>query len=141
MKSRKIMKGISPVIETVLMAAAVIIFLVYLMGAFSTFTNRVVSERVRTALDIDAQKVINAVLLARHEVGAGESKFYLSLADLPSKIEVVDGHVIAKTRTITVNRTIFNIDSYVNFVGNIVNSKGKKPYIKSSGDTITLGVD
>ncbi|MBR9680874.1 MAG: hypothetical protein GOU98_03565 [Candidatus Altiarchaeota archaeon] len=135
------MKGVSSVIETVLMAAAVITFLVYLMGAFGTFTEMVVGERTRTALNIDAQKVINAVLLARREVGAGDSKFYIDLADLPSEIEIKNGHVIARTRTISVNKTIFNLDSYVSFQGVIVNTQGKRPFIRSSGDVVTLGVE
>ena len=134
-------KGLSPVIETVLMAAAVIIFLVYLMGAFGTFTERVVKERTRNALDIDAQKVINAVLLARREVGAGDAKFYIKLADLPSEITITNGYLIAKTRTLSVNKTIFNLDSYVSFQGTIVNTQGKRPYIESSGNVITLGVE
>ncbi|MBR9689652.1 MAG: hypothetical protein GOV01_02005 [Candidatus Altiarchaeota archaeon] len=135
------MKGVSSVIETVLMAAAVILFMVYIMGAFSAFTDRVVSERTRTALNIDSQKVVNAILLARREIGSGTSKFYIELADVPSEINVEAGHVIAKTRTTTVNTSIFNMDSYVTFTGTIINSRGKKPYIQSSGNTITLGAE
>jgi outer membrane receptor for monomeric catechols len=135
------MKGVSPVIETVLMAAAIVVFLIYFMGAFNDFTVRVASERTRMALVIDSQKVVHAILLARREVGAGESKFYVELADVPSTMEVRDGRLITSTRAMTVNTSLYNMDSYVTFTGEIVNTKGKKPYIASSGDTITLGVE
>lgn len=137
------MKGVSPVIETVLMAAAIVIFLVYLMGAFNDFTERIGNERTRTALVIDSHKVAHAVLLARREVGAGSAKFYLDLAGLPSEIKVQDGYIIAKTQNglTRVNTSLYNLDSYVTFTGKIVNSRGMKPYVSSSGDTITLGVE
>lgn len=134
-------KGVSPVIETVLMAAAVVIFMVYLMGAFGDFVERISRERARNALVIDSHKVAHAILLARREVGAGQSKFYLDLADMPSEIEVSDGRIIASTRTQTVNTSIYNMDSYVDFQGKIVNSEGLRPYVSCSGDTVTLGAE
>ena len=137
------MKGVSPVVETVLMAAAIILFLIYLVGAFNDFTTLVGNERTRTALAVDSSKVTHAILLARREVGAGSSKFYLELADIPSEIKVQGGRIIAKTRNglIKVNTSLYNMDSYVNFTGKIINAKGLKPYVSSSGDTITLGVE
>jgi hypothetical protein len=137
------MKGVSPVIETVLMAAAIVIFLVYLMGAFNDFTTRVGNERTRSALVIDSQKVAHAILLSRREVGAGTAKFYLDLADVPSEIRVQDGYIIARTQNglVKVNTSLYNMDSYVTFTGKIVNSKGLKPYVASSGNAITLGVE
>ena len=137
------MKGVSPVVETVLMAAAIVIFLVYLMGAFNDFTSRIGSERMRNALVIDSHKVAHAVLLARREVGAGTAKFYLELADVPSEIKIQDGYIIARTQSglTSVNTSLYNLDSYVSFTGKIVNSKGLKPYVASSGNTITLGVE
>lgn len=135
------MKGVSAVIETVLMAAATIIFLVYLMGAFNNFTTIVMRERTRTALLIDSYKVAHAILLARKEVGTGNSKFYLDLADIPSEITIQDGYILASTRTMSVNTSFYGMDSYVSFTGKIVNSKSMKPYVSSSGNTVTLGVD
>lgn len=135
------MKGVSPVIETVLMAAAVIIFLVYLMGAFNDFTQRVSTERTRTALTIDSQKVIHSIILSRKELRGGSSKFYLDLADIPSEISIKDGYVIAKTRSISVNTSIYNLDSYVTFQGRIKNTKSRRPFISSSGNMVTLGVE
>jgi len=134
-------RGVSPVIETVLMAAAIVIFMVYLMGAFGDFVERVSHERARNALVIDSHKVAHAILLSRREVGAGQSKLYLDLAELPSEIEIKNGYVIASTRSQTVNTSIYNMDSYVNFQGKIVNSREQRPYVSSSGNTITLGAE
>lgn len=133
------MKGISPVIETVLIAAATVIFLVYLTGAFNDFSERVLRERTRVAMALDSQKVVNAILLARRELGTGTSKIYLTLVDTPYEMEVSGGYLVASSRRHEIKTPIYNLDSYVTFSGTIANSRGKKPYIISSGDTVTLG--
>lgn len=135
------MKGVSAVIETVLIAAATVIFLVYLLGAMNDFANRISGERIRNALSIDSQKVINAVLLARKSAENGEAKFYLPLSDLSYEMYVEDGRLITKSRSVTLNTSIFNMDSYVTFTGHIINSKEKRPYITCSGDTVTMGTE
>jgi len=135
------MKGISPVIETVLIAAATVLFMVYLVGAFNDFSDTVVRERTRMAMSVDSQKVINAILLARREIGEGTAKIYLSLADVPYDMEVIDGTLVAKSRNMKVNSTMFNMSSYLTFTGTLVNSKGQRPYVISSGNQITFGVD
>lgn len=135
------MKGVSPVIETVLIAAAIIIFMVYLVGAFNSFSDTVVRERTRMAMTVDSQKVVNAILLARREIGSGTSKVYLTLADVPYEMEVIGGNIVASTRNMKVNTSVYNMSSYVTFSGKIINAKGQKPYIISSGDTISFGVE
>lgn len=135
------MKGVSPVIETVLIAAAIIVFMVYLVGAFNSFSDTVVRERTRMAMTVDSQKVVNAILLARREIGSGTSKVYLTLADVPYEMEVIGGNIVASTRNMKVNTSVYNMSSYVTFSGKIINAKGQKPYIISSGDTISFGVE
>ncbi len=135
------MKGVSSVIETVLTAAATILFLVYLVEALNDFSDRVVNERMRVAMSIDSQKVINAILLARREVRDGQAKFYVSLSDINYEMSVQDGALITKNRNHLTNTSIFNMDSYLTFSGKIINSKNQKPYVISSGNQIILGVE
>ena len=135
------MKGVSSVIETVLIAAATVLFLAYLVGALNDFSTRVVSERTRVAMIVDSQKVINSILLARREIGSDQARFYLSLSDVSYEMSVQNGYLIARNRDHTTNTSLFNLDSYLTFSGKIINSKGQKPYIISSGSLVTLGVE
>jgi hypothetical protein len=134
-------KGVSAVIETVLIAGATVIFLVYLMGALNDFTSRISGERIRNALSIDSQKVINAILLARKATQSGEAKFHIPLSDIQYEMYEEDGRLITKSRSVTLNTSIFSMDSYVTFTGHIINSKEKRPYITCSGDTVTMGTE
>ena len=135
------MKGVSSVIETVLIAAATLLFLVYLVEALNSFSDRVVNERTRVAMSIDSQKIINAILLARREIGSGQAKFYVSLSEINYEMFIQGGNLIARNRNHLTNTSLFNMDSYLTFSGKIVNSKNQKPYVISSGNQITLGVE
>ena len=134
-------KGVAPAIETVLLAAAIVVFMVYLVDAFNQFIDRVSSERAKVAMEIDASKVINTIILARKELGQGSSKFYIDLSDIAYDMYVKDGRLIVKSKRTTVNKTLYGLDTYVSFSGKIINSKGQKPYVYSSGNSITLGVE
>lgn len=135
------MKGVSSVIETVLTAAATILFLVYLVEALDHFSDRVVDERTTIAMSIDSQKVINSILLARREIGNGQAKFYLSLSDVSYEMTIQDGFLITRNRNHLTNTSLFNMNSYITFSGKIINSRKLKPYIISSGNQIILGVE
>ena len=135
------MKGLSSIIDTVLIAAATLLFMMGLINVLNDFTTRVSTERTRAALVIDSQKVINSILLARREIGDGNAKFFVSLADFPYDLYVQNGYLIAKSSEHTINTSLFNMANYITFNGKIKNSKGQKPYIISSGNTITFGVE
>ncbi len=135
------MRGVVPAVETVLLAAAIVIFMVYLVDALNDFVDRVSTERAKAAMEIDAQKAINTILLARREIGQGSAKFYIDLSDIPYEMKVSGGNLVLKSRNARVNATLFGMDAYVTFQGKIVNAKGQRPYIYSSGNSITLGVE
>lgn len=131
------------IIETILLAAAIILFLVALVSTFNTMTEKFTRERVQQALYLDAQRTAYSILLARDIAGSsGEATVYPEMTSgLRPEIWVQDGDIKARTGTITVSLSLYGLDSYVDISGRIKGTRVQKPYVKATSGAVELGVE
>jgi len=138
------MRGVSPVIESVLLAAAVILFMLGIVGALNSFLTTVTEQKLKNTLRIDGEKLGYAILLAKKmgEEASGEVKIYVELADVPEEIEVKEGGVYVRSGDEVVRVPIYGVEAYVNSTHNrITNAQGYHPYVLYSNGEIRLGVE
>ncbi|MBR9679745.1 MAG: hypothetical protein GOU99_01690 [Candidatus Altiarchaeota archaeon] len=137
------MKGASMIIETILLAAAIILFLVALVSAFNTMTEKFTRERIQQALYLDAQRTAYSILLARDIAGDnGEATVYPEMTrGLQPEIWVQDGDIKARKGSITVSLSIYGIDSYVDISGRIKGTRIQQPFVRATSGAIELGVE
>ncbi|HDR53100.1 MAG TPA: hypothetical protein ENN60_00275 [archaeon] len=135
------MKGVSPVLESVLLAGAVITFLMFIAGAFNDLVDIITDDKIRNSLEIDANKVAYAIIFAyTHGTQEGTTNLKLGLADLPEEIWV-DGGVRAKSGNRRVLVSLHGLENEMNVSGRIVNTRGFTPYVKYQDGVIYLGVE
>ncbi len=138
------MRGVTSVVESVLLAAAVILFIVGISGGLNDFITTVTEQRLKNSLKIDGEKVAYAILLAKKigGEGSGEVKIYLDLASIPEYITVNDENVVVKSGTTEVEVPLYGAGRYVNTsFRTITNAKGYDPYVLYADGTIKLGVE
>ena len=135
------MKGISAVLESVLLAGAVIMFMIYIVGTFNDIVDLITNDKVRNSLKIDAKKVAYAIIFAQTEGSEkGTTTINLELADIPEEIWYSDG-LWAKSGNKRVFVELHGLEEEVNVTGRIVNTRGFTPYVKYQDGVIYLGVD
>ena len=135
------MKGISSIVENVLLAGAIIMFMVYIVGAFNDVVDVITNEKVRNSLDIDAKKVAYAIIFTYTEGSEkGTARVELDLADIPEEIWFDEG-VWAMSGNKRTFATLYGLENEINVTGTIINTKGFTPYVKYEGGVVYLGVD
>lgn len=135
------MKGISPVIESILLAGAVIMFMMYIASSFNDIINLITEDKVKNSLEIDANKVAYAVIYAHTEGGqTGTTTMKLDLADIPEEIWFDEG-IRARSGSRQVLVTLHGLEDEVNVSGRIINTKGFTPYVKYEDGVVYLGVE
>ena len=137
------MKGAALIIETILLAAAIILFLIALISTFNRMTTDFTRERIRHALRLDAEKVAYSILMARDLAGeSGEATVYPELtANLQPTIWVEGGYLRAKAGGVQTRISLYGLDSYVQISGRIKGTRIQKPYVRASSGAIQLGVE
>ena len=135
------MKGVSAVLENVLLAGAIITFMIYIVGAFNEIVEVISSDKIRNSLKIDAKKVAYAVVFAQTEGSQkGTVTINLDLADIPEEIWYENG-LWATSGNKRVFVELNGLEGELNVSGRIVNTKGFIPYVKYLDGVIYLGVE
>jgi len=138
------MKGVSPVIESVLLAAAVIMFMLGIVNGLKNFAEIVSTQKLKNTLKIDGEKIAYTILLAKKigEEGSGEVKIYVDLADIPEVIEVNEDGVVVSSGKEKVKISLHGAERYVNkSYARVTNAEGYKVYVLYSNGEIRLGAD
>ena len=135
------MRGLSAVLENVLLAGAVIVFMIYIVGAFNEVVETITNDKIRNSLKIDAKKVAYAIIFAQTEGSTkGTTTVKLELADIPEEFWFSDG-LWAKSGNKRIFVELHGIEDEVNISGKIVNTKGFTPYVKYLDGVVYLGVE
>ncbi len=135
------MRGISAILENVLLAGAIIMFMIYIVGAFNDIVDVISNDKVRNSLNIDANKVAYAIIFAQTEgSNKGTTTISLDLAEIPEEIWFSDG-IWAKSGNKRVFVGLHGLEDEINVSGKIVNTKGFVPYVKYQDGVIYLGVE
>ncbi|MBR9681319.1 MAG: hypothetical protein GOV00_00810 [Candidatus Altiarchaeota archaeon] len=135
------MRGVSAVLENVLLAGAIMMFMIYIVGAFNEVVDVITNDRIRNSLQIDAKKVAYAIVFAHTEGSEkGTVTINLDLADIPEEMWFNDG-LWAKSGNKRIFIELHGLENEVNVSGRIVNTKGFTPYVKYEDGVVYLGVD
>ena len=135
------MKGVSSVLESVLLAGAVITFMMFIAGAFNDLIDIITDDKIRNSLEIDSNKVAYAIIFTyTHGLREGTTILKLDLANIPEEIWFDDG-VRGKSGNRRVLVGLHGLEDYVNVSGRIVNTRGFTPYVKYQDGVIYLGVE
>lgn len=134
------MRGVSAVLENVLLAGAIITFMIFIVGAFNELVDVISDDKIRNSLKIDAKKVAYAIVFAHTEGSEkGTVTINLDLADIPEEIWYEDG-LWATSGNKRVFVELNGLEGELNISGRIVNTRGFIPYVKFQDGVIYLGV-